>query len=155
MVASVDQGCDRLMVHRINQSDPSTWATGEVVLVTGGRLFDDREFLFSVFDVLHALSPIRVLVHGAQRGADKMAGAWACARGVTEFEFPAQWNLHGQAAGPLRNTRMRNVSMPDVGVAFSGRYGTRDMVRKLLSANIPVLDFRGLDGMGPFPGWVP
>ena len=52
------------------------------VLVCGGRDFDDVGLMISVLDRLHTEKSFTVLIHGNARGADRMADAWACRRGV-------------------------------------------------------------------------
>src|SRR5437879_5207871 len=42
------------------------------MLVTGGRDFSDREFLFDALDRLHAAHGFTVLIHGDENGADRL-----------------------------------------------------------------------------------
>ncbi len=48
------------------------------ILVTGGRDFDDENFLFTTLDQLHHEEYITLVIHGAARGADSLANDWAC-----------------------------------------------------------------------------
>lgn len=88
------------------------------------------------------------VVHGAARGADRMAGEWARSRreeGVIELPFPADWRRYGRAAGVLRNQRMLDEGKPDLVLAFHDDIdhsrGTKDMVRRARGAQIEVRVF--------------
>lgn len=109
------------------------------ILITGGRDFNDRVRLWALLDILHKRDPITAIIHGAARGADRLGQQWALSRGIQQEEFPAQWDLHGIAAGVIRNTQMLNEGKPDYIVACPGGKGTADMVRKARNANIPII----------------
>ncbi len=111
------------------------------LLVTGGRDFNDRDFVFACLDRADAKRRIMLLVHGGATGADTLAKEWADARGVCHAPFtvtPEDWRTHGKAAGPLRNARMLAATAPDGAVAFPGGSGTADMIRRLEAAGVPV-----------------
>lgn len=101
------------------------------VLVFGGRDFTDRDSLYKYLDAFHKEFTITLIIQGAARGADRMAGEWAISRGVNQLVFPADWNNHGKAAGFIRNKKMRDEGEPDVGIACPGGKGTQ-MMRSLL-----------------------
>jgi hypothetical protein len=110
------------------------------VLVCGGRDFDDWAMLCTV---LNALNPYpTVVIHGAARGADRMAGDWARANGLSWEAFPADWQRDGKAAGVIRNSRMLAEGKPDLVVAFPGGRGTADMVAKARKVGVPVIEAR-------------
>ncbi len=94
------------------------------VLVCGGRAFDDREFIFSELDRLHAQYGFRTVIEGDAHGVDRIAGEWARARGIGLVEFPADWKNEGRHAALVRNLRMLNEGKPDLVVAFPGGNGT-------------------------------
>lgn len=97
------------------------------VLVTGGRGYADKEFLYSFMDHIHSGDRIHMVIHGAAAGADSLAGQWARDRGVQEVVCPANWNKHGRRAGYLRNSAMADLG-PDKVIAFPGGTGTNMMV---------------------------
>lgn len=80
-----------------------------------------------------------VLIHGAARGADKLADEIGKELGFEIIACPADWNLHGRAAGPIRNEQMLKHK-PDLVLAFplEDSRGTWDMVRKAQSAGVTV-----------------
>lgn len=111
---------------------------GVRVLVCGGRDYVNRERVFYALDSYHRRrGPIGVVIHGAARGADTLAGEWAWQAGVSIDQYPADWQAHGKRAGPLRNARMLASGKPDVVIAFPGGAGTADMVRRATAAGIP------------------
>lgn len=106
-------------------------------LVCGGRDYTDRAFLWNVLDG-YGPPEIGEIVSGMAPGADILAAEWALRFGFPLHRFPADWRLHGRAAGPIRNQRMLDEGRPDVVIAFPGGRGTADMVRRAKNAGIPV-----------------
>lgn len=109
------------------------------LLVCGGRDYADRERVFSVLDRVNAKRPLGVVIHGAARGADTLAGEWAEEREVEVWRFPAKWGEEGRAAGHLRNQRMLDVAQPQGVVAFPGGAGTEDMIKRAKAAGVTVM----------------
>ena len=109
------------------------------ILVCGGRHYNDREHLFSVLDRIHQKTAISVIIHGAARGADSLAGQWAAARHIRCQTYPADWEHHGKRAGFIRNQQMLTDSQPDAVVAFPGTAGTAHMVRTAKQSGYKVL----------------
>lgn len=112
--------------------------------VTGGRTYADRATLFEVLDLAHELLTIDALAHGQARGADALAAAWCRARGVQCVPFPADWQRHRKAAGPIRNRLMLQQFAPDVLIAFPGGSGTADCVAAARALGVRVVDLRGM-----------
>lgn len=107
------------------------------VLVCGGRDYCDRAFLWGYLD--HLGPPeVSVIISGMATGADTLAARWGKRFGVPVREFPAEWDKHGRAAGPIRNQRMLDEGKPDLVIAFPGGRGTADMVRRAKAAGIKV-----------------
>lgn len=100
------------------------------VLVTGGRDFNDHEFIWRALDALQRKRGVDVLIHGTARGADSWSALWARDRGVPEEKYPANWDAYGKAAGHIRNKQMLVEGKPDLLVAFPGGRGTADMKRQ-------------------------
>lgn len=121
------------------------------LLVCGGRDYADRDHLratlyFAAEEARKQGDPIVTVIQGAQRkvledgtivGADWLAREWALDTGLSVQDFPANWRLHGNAAGPIRNQEMIDVGEPDCVIAFPGGRGTADMVRRARAAGIP------------------
>ena len=111
------------------------------VLVTGSRKFTDYE---RILEALRAVKGLTCVIHGCQTGADTLAGRAALELGVNVMEFPADWERHGDQAGPIRNQEMLRVGEPDWVFAFPlfGSRGTWDMVNKAYRAKLSVRIFR-------------
>jgi hypothetical protein len=103
-----------------------------LVLVCGDRNWTNR---ICIEQRLAMLSKNSVIIHGAARGADTIAGEIAKELGLAVRAFPADWDRHGRAAGPIRNRQMLDEK-PDLVIAFHNDLhkskGTKDT---LLEAN--------------------
>ena len=110
------------------------------VLVCGGRLFDDRERIFSVLDRFRERFGVALIIHGAQTGADSLAGIWAASRILPCLRVPADWDRLGSGAGPARNALMLELGRPDRVIAFPGQAGTANMTRQARAAGIEVIE---------------
>ena len=86
---------------------------------------------------------VHLLLHGGARGADAAIGRAANQLGWSSAVMPAQWELHGRAAGPIRNRELleqaiaKAVAHTSPGsiasvlvVAFPGGAGTASLVRE-------------------------
>lgn len=119
-----------------------------VVLVCGGRDFDDRQLLASTLDVVRRRVVMRAVREGEARGADIMSRRWAEERRIPVQPYPADWYPDGvfnPRAGPDRNHRMlddqdRSEPLKRVVccVAFEGGGGTIHMARLAEAAGLPV-----------------
>jgi hypothetical protein len=131
----------------------ATWAAQQPlwrVLATGGRDRTDKPTIWATFDGIRKEHPRLVVVHGAaypkpvngvrpDRSADWLTHLWCQANPtVIEQPYPADWNSHGRAAGPIRNAEMVK-SGADECVAFPGEGpGTRDCMKKAADAGVRV-----------------
>jgi SLOG family YspA-like protein len=112
------------------------------LLVCGDRYWNDKQLVQKVLSRLVEESPDSVtVIHGAARGADRIAGEVAKSLGCEVVEFPAQWHSFGRAAGPIRNQKMLDEGAPSAGLAFHDNIeaskGTADMLKRLKRANVP------------------
>lgn len=109
-----------------------------IVVITGGRDFKDKQFVWDSMD-FHAVElGITEVVNGrAKSGVDQFVHEWCKERGVPERPYPADWDTHGDAAGPLRNQEMIDRE-PEIErcLVFPGGTGTTDMARRCRKAGI-------------------
>ena len=118
------------------------------LLVCGDRHWSDYNLIFRKLEalkpdiVLQPLEPF-VIIEGEARGADLMARIAAYHVGAEVRAFPAQWNLYGKAAGPIRNATMLHEGKPDLVLAFHDDIehskGTKDMLQKAKAAGVPAV----------------
>lgn len=101
-------------------------------LICGDRHWKDRDYLFARLDEMQELWGITEVIEGCWRGADRLAEEWAGDRGLPVRHFPAEWHIHGKAAGPIRNLNMLRMGLPFLVIAFHTQLqqskGTRHMV---------------------------
>ena len=79
-----------------------------------------------------------MIVHGGANGGDAGAAMFCRRNGFPEKCYPAQWELHGKRAGPIRNLRMITESKIGVVLAFPGNRGTAHMISIARRAGIEV-----------------
>jgi hypothetical protein len=115
------------------------------ILVTGSRDWDDiaticRE-LASAAD--GARNDSIVLVSGGAKGADAIAEMYAGAMDWGIEVYPADWEAHGRAAGPIRNIQMVDLGA-DICVAFikNNSRGASHCSTYAEARGIPVRRFR-------------
>lgn len=104
------------------------------VLVCGSRSFNNYELLEKVLNDYN----ISIIIEGEARGADTLARIFGERHRIPVLPFPAEWDKHGKAAGPIRNTRMLNEGKPDFVIAFRGTNsrGTQNMIDQARKAGI-------------------
>lgn len=107
---------------------------GVVVLVSGSRhatMHDHGKIIRDTLDQVKTDQPV-TLVHGGCRGVDKICVQIAKERGWVPYPVNADWSA-GTKAGPLRNTKMINVSLPHYAFVFPTEDSTitYDCKRKL------------------------
>lgn len=126
------------------------------LLVCGSRNWTDYEFVYSSLAQLCLHNEKEThLIHGDAIGVDRMAALVAKERGFASIRaFPAEWKLHGRAAGPIRNREMLDEK-PDLVVAITDNLesspGTRDTVEEARRRGISILVF-GHDLRWSIPG---
>ena len=131
------------------------------VIVSGGRNFNDRDFIFKIItDLDQSIGPFSCIIHGAASGVDTEGMLWAqmmadSGRPITHAPFVADWNntSHPDAiikynkaskpydalAGFRRNQRMLDDARPDALISFPGGKGTKDMLERALKTDIQVI----------------
>lgn len=116
------------------------------ILVCGSRNWSDIE---TIANTLMSISddPTSVIIHGACRGADWIAGEVSKQLGFIVRDYPADWNQYKKAAGIIRNQHMLDVENKptdcfDLCLAFNddleNSNGTLDMVTRANKAGIPI-----------------
>lgn len=88
-----------------------------------------------------------IIIHGAARGADTLAGFVAERIGLKVINdgkgFPADWKRYGMGAGPIRNQQMLDEGKPDLILAFhddiKDSKGTKNMINKGVKAGKKVI----------------
>lgn len=107
------------------------------VLVSGDRNYKKMDIIERE---LRKLPRDTVIIHGAAKGADIIAGFVADRLGFKVIPFGAKWHIYGKGAGPIRNQQMIDEGKPELVLAFHDNIdeslGTKDMIERAKKAGI-------------------
>lgn len=110
------------------------------VIIAGCRDFTDYELLRVKCD--YHLQNLRlediVIVSGHASGADSLGERYAQERGFQLETYPADWQAHGRAAGPIRNAKMANVAHALIAFWDGKSRGTKNMIETARKYNLKV-----------------
>lgn len=81
---------------------------------------------------------ITEVVSGGARGVDRMGEEWAESRGLPVKRFPAQWDKHGRAAGPIRNAEMARYAEALLALWDGQSRGTKNMIENAQKMGLKV-----------------
>ena len=103
------------------------------IIIAGSRDFDNYDLLEATMsDFLKENINNVEIVSGTARGADQLGEKFAETHGYQIKRFPANWNLYGKSAGPIRNREMAEYASGGQGVLFAlwdGKSrGTKSMI---------------------------
>lgn len=71
------------------------------------------------------------VVYGLARGAGMFGGKWAVNNSIPVKTFPANWDEHGKAAGPIRNQQMAEYADALIVFIWDGSRGSKDMLMRM------------------------
>ena len=112
------------------------------VIIAGGRDFADYNRLCWFMDqwVLdNDMGPDNTdFISGEAKGADILGKKWALSRGYKVVLFPAQWDIHGKAAGYIRNKAMADEATALVAWWNENSKGTGNMIWVATKAGLKV-----------------
>ena len=112
------------------------------VIIAGGRDFTDYNRLCWFMDqwVLdNDMGPDNTdFISGEAKGADSLGKKWALSRGYKVVLFPAQWDIHGKAAGYIRNKAMADEASHLVAWWNETSKGTGNMIWVATKAGLKV-----------------
>tara|TARA_R110002051_G_scaffold283454_1_gene345260 strand:- start:48 stop:392 length:345 start_codon:yes stop_codon:yes gene_type:complete len=112
------------------------------VLFTGSRHWGNS---LPVSAIISTLPSDAIVIHGAAKGLDTIAGRIAKNRWLTVESYPADWSRYGKSAGIRRNEYMASLGA-HMCFAFplQDSKGTKHMIAHARSLHIPVFiyDFR-------------
>ena len=101
------------------------------VIIAGGREFQNYGLVLDRIEYYlqnKLKSDTVIIVSGHATGADSLGERYANEHGLKCELYPADWNAHGKAAGPIRNAQMADNA--DALIAFwDGKSrGTKNMI---------------------------
>ena len=78
------------------------------------------------------------IVSGMAPGADTLGMAWAVANNLPIKKFPADWKRYGRAAGPIRNSQMRDYAQALIVLIWANSRGSLNMLLQMQKAGKPI-----------------
>lgn len=109
------------------------------VIIAGGRDFVPAQVHFNwLSSVLKSIKATEI-VSGGCSGADKFGERAANHYKLALKVFPADWNTHGKAAGPMRNEEMAKYA--DACILLPGGRGTADMRTRAINHGLTVIEY--------------
>lgn len=123
------------------------------LLVCGSRDFENQQVVWNSISTIITSGAISngeydlkdwTIIEGGASGADALAAKYGGYMDVNVETYPADWNAHGKAAGPIRNQQMLDEGKPDKVLAFINKplvesRGTKHMVEIAEKAGLPVI----------------
>lgn len=110
-----------------------------VLLVCGGRTFDDPDLVVAALDFLVPFYAIDGIMQGGTQGAETAAKDWAARNGIKAATIKADWRKHGRQAAAKRNQKMLDLGRPILLLAWPGGAATRDLIRRAEAAGVAVI----------------
>lgn len=109
------------------------------LIIAGSRdLFISVEELKIIVEKYLNFSDIKIIVSGNCSGIDKIGEQLAKANNLELLLFPADWNVHGKCAGPMRNKKMaENADCAVIVVNKENSRGSLNMYECMLRLNKP------------------
>lgn len=81
---------------------------------------------------------ITEVVCGMAHGADTFGMKWAVLEKKCKVaKFPADWDTHGKAAGPIRNSEMADYADGLIAFLWDNSRGTANMIQQMQARNKP------------------
>ena len=114
------------------------------LIIAGNRNFKSYYFVLDQFsqylDYLEETKPNNkfILVNGLATGVDALAYKIAKANNMKIKEFPADWDKHPRAAGPIRNAQMADYATELLAIWDHKSKGTKNMIEQMQQRNKPV-----------------
>jgi hypothetical protein len=106
------------------------------VIIAGSRTITDMsEVLIAIHDSGFAITEV---VCGGATGVDNCGRFWAASHNIPVKMFPAQWDKHGPAAGPIRNRTMAENADALILVWDGRSRGSRNMLSYARSSGLKI-----------------
>ena len=108
-------------------------------IIAGSRDFKDYNLLKSQLDYyrMHK-NNITEVVSGCAKGADLLGESYANEQSIPVTQFPADWDKHKKAAGPIRNRQMAEYADCLIAVWDGSSRGTKNMIDEMNKLKKPV-----------------
>jgi hypothetical protein len=101
-------------------------------IIAGTRTFNDYELLKTKLTEFRLTHDITEIVSGGAKGADLLGERYAEEYNINLKIFPANWNKHGNAAGPIRNRQMAEYADQLIVFWDGSSKGTENMIDSMV-----------------------
>ena len=98
------------------------------VVIAGSRTITDYEILLDAMSQVDWV--ITEVVSGLATGVDTLGMRWAKEKNIPVKEFRAEWELHGKAAGPIRNSQMAKYADAVIVIWDGESRGSKNMIEE-------------------------
>lgn len=112
-------------------------------IIAGSRDIDDLHLVRDA--VRRSGFDVSEVVSGRARGVDRVGEEWAFLNDIPVRLFPANWDVHGKAAGAIRNAEMADYSEALIAVWDGKSKGTKNMIDIANRKNLKVYVLNLLD----------
>jgi hypothetical protein len=106
------------------------------IIIAGGRDFDN--YLHLLEAVVKSGFDVTEVVSGGAPGADTLGELFALDLEIPLKRFPADWNRHGRAAGPIRNGEMAEYGDALIAMWDGVSTGTANMIKQATERGLKV-----------------
>jgi hypothetical protein len=96
------------------------------VIIAGGRDYHDYQTLLEA--IKEANFDITTIISGGAPGVDALGERYAVEMDIPLKVFPANWQAHGRAAGPIRNRKMAENAEALIAIWDGISRGTKNMI---------------------------
>ena len=109
------------------------------LIIAGTRTFNNYELLETTLDEYLTHYKVNEIVSGTCSGADILGEKYAKLHNIPVKQFPANWNLYGKSAGPIRNKQMAEYADACI-VFWDGKSkGTLSMINLAKEYNLDLM----------------
>jgi len=105
------------------------------VIIAGSRNIED--YALVVKTIQSSGYDITEVVTGCAVGVDRLGEQWARTNNIPIKEMPANWNSHGNSAGPIRNRDMAIYADAAIIIWDGESRGTRNMIENMIRRKKP------------------
>lgn len=105
-------------------------------IIAGSRNITDYDLVLEAIN--HSGFEIDTVVCGGARGVDDLGLRWAKENRRNYVVFPAKWDEHGKAAGPIRNRKMAEYADALIAVWDGKSRGTASMIKEAEKRNLEI-----------------
>jgi hypothetical protein len=98
------------------------------VIIAGGRDITDYSLVEDA--IKESKFDISEIVSGGARGVDHLGELYAAENNIKLTVFPADWDTHGRAAGPIRNRQMAGYGEALIAIWDGVSRGTKNMIEE-------------------------